>query len=115
VANSSAQAQPALAQSAPAVKNPAALVTEALAGASYLAAEILAIEDPAARDAALRKFIEAKNASEQIQTAREAVVIRRAQLAESALGRNDVERAMENFRRAVAVAPERGARDGARA
>ncbi len=109
VANSSAQAQPAPAQSSPAVKNPAALVTEALAGASYLAAEILAIEDPAARDAALRKFIETKNASEQIQTAREAIVIRRAQLAESALGRNDVERAMENFRRAVAVAPERGA------
>jgi len=109
VANSSAQAQPAPAQSAPAVKNPAALVTEALAGASYLAAEILAIEDPAARDAALRKFIQTNNASEQIQTAREAIVIRRAQLAESALGRNDVERAMENFRRAVAMAPERGA------
>jgi tetratricopeptide (TPR) repeat protein len=107
VANSSAQAQPAPAQSPPAIKNPAALVTEALAEAGYLAVEILAIEDPAARDAALRKFLETGNASEQIRAAHEAAVTRRAQLAEGALGRNDVERAMENFRRAVAITPER--------
>src|SRR5262249_31928720 len=100
-ANSSAQAQPSPAQSDPAIRDPAARVTEALVGASYLVAEILAIEDPAARVAALRKFLETGNASEQIQTAREAVVTRRAQLAESALGQNNIESAMENFRRAV--------------
>src|SRR5262245_46282049 len=102
-----AQAQPAPAQSAPAIDDPAARVTKALAGASYLVAEILAIEDPAARAAALRKFFETGNTSEKIQTAREAVVTRRAQLAESALGQNNIERAMENFRHAVAGTPER--------
>jgi tetratricopeptide (TPR) repeat protein len=107
VANSSAQAQSAPAQSDPAITNPAARVTEALAGASYLVAEILAVEDPAARVAALRKFLETGAGSEQVQTAREAVVMRRAQLAEIALGRNDVERGMENFRRAVALMPGR--------
>src|SRR5262245_22319338 len=107
VANSSSQAQPAPAQSDPAIKDPAASVTKALAGASYLAAEILEIEDSAARAAVLRKFLETGNTSEQIQTAREAVVTRRAQLAESALGQNNIERAMENFRRAVAGTPER--------
>src|SRR2546422_1312976 len=96
-------------QAQPAIKDSAARVTEALAGASHLVAEILAIEDPAARAEALRKFVETNNISEQIQAAREAVVTRRAQLAESALSRNDLERGMENFRRAVAVAPERGA------
>src|SRR5262244_3321648 len=100
VANSSAQAQPAPAQSVPAIKDSAARVTEALAVASHVVAEILAIEDPAARAAALRKFLETNNTSEQTQTAREAAVNRWAQLAESALGRNDIERAMENFRRA---------------
>ena len=89
------------------MKDPAARVTKALAGASYLVAEILAIEDPAARDAALRKFFETGNTSEQIRTAREAVVTRRARLAEGALGQNNIERAMENFRRAVAGTPER--------
>src|SRR5215510_13970438 len=81
VANSSAEAQPAPAQSNPAIRDPAVRVTEALVGASYLVAEILAIDDPAARVAALRKFLETGNAPERIQTAREAVVTRRAQLA----------------------------------
>src|SRR6266508_3887858 len=107
VANSSSEAQPAPAQSDPAIKDPAARVTKALAGASYLVAEILEIEDPAARAAVLRKFLETGNTSEQIQTAREAVITRRAQSAESALGQNNIERAMENFRRAVAGTPER--------
>jgi len=107
VANSSAQAQPAHAPGGGAIRDPAARVTEALAGASYLVAEILEIEDPAARAAVLRKFLETGNASEQIQTAREAVVKRRAQLAETALGQNNIDRATENFRRAVAGTPER--------
>jgi tetratricopeptide (TPR) repeat protein len=109
VANSSAQAQPAPTQSVPAIKDSAARVTEALAVASHLVAEILAIEDPAARAAALRKFLETNNTSEQVQAAREAAVTRWAQLAESALGQNDIERGMENFRRAVAAMPGRGA------
>src|SRR5262249_37947392 len=88
VANSSAQAQSAPAQSDPAIKDPAARVTKALAGASYLVAEVLEIEDPAARAAVLRKFLETGNTSEQIQTTHEAVVTRRAQLAESALRQN---------------------------
>jgi tetratricopeptide (TPR) repeat protein len=100
VANSSAQAQTA-------IKDPAARVTGALAGALRQAADILSIEDPAARDAALRKFLETGDASEQIQAAREAAVTKWAQQAESALARNDVERGMENFRRAVAALPER--------
>src|SRR5262245_54966067 len=104
-----AQAQSPPAQSAPTIKDSAARVTEALAVASHLVAEILAIEDSAARVAALRKFLETNNASEQVQAAREAAVTRWAQLAESALGQNDIERGMENYRRAVAAMPGRGA------
>src|SRR5262245_14781018 len=66
----------------------------------------LAIEDPAARIAALQKFIENGGASEQRQRAREAIVISRAQLAEAALGDTNLERAMDNFRRAIAELPE---------
>jgi len=66
----------------------------------------LAIEDPAVRIAALQKFIENGGASEQSQRAREAIVISRAQLAEAALGDTNLERAMENFRRAIAELPE---------
>ncbi|HEY8460508.1 MAG TPA: tetratricopeptide repeat protein [Blastocatellia bacterium] len=104
VANSPAQAQ-----SVPEIKDPAARVTEAFAGAMRLAAEVLAIEDPSARDAILRKLLETGPASERIQAAREAVVERRARLGESALAEGDVGRGMENFRRAVAAAPERDA------
>jgi len=107
VANSSAQAQPAPAQNVPAIKDPAARVTEALAGAVHVAAEIIAIKDPASRAAALHKLFETGVASEQIQAAREAVVTKWAQLAESALGQSDLEHSMENFRRAVAAMPER--------
>jgi len=67
----------------------------------------LAIEDPADRIAALQKFLKADNISEQAQTAREAIVTSWAQLADGALGENSVERAMENFRRAIAGLPER--------
>jgi tetratricopeptide (TPR) repeat protein len=66
----------------------------------------LAIEDPAARIAALEKFLETSNVSEQSQRAREAIVTSRAQMAETALGENNLERAMENFRRAIAELPE---------
>ncbi|HKQ75512.1 MAG TPA: tetratricopeptide repeat protein [Blastocatellia bacterium] len=66
----------------------------------------LAIEDPTARIAALQKFLETSNISEQSQKAREAIVTSRAQMAESALGENNLERAMENFRRAITELPE---------
>ncbi|MBO0863056.1 MAG: tetratricopeptide repeat protein [Chloracidobacterium sp.] len=100
MANSSAQGQTP-------IEKPAARVTEALAGALRQAADILSIEDPTARDAALRKLIEIGDASEQIQAAQEAAVTGLARKAESALAQNDVEGGMENFRRAVAKAPER--------
>jgi tetratricopeptide (TPR) repeat protein len=67
---------------------------------------ILAIDDPAARIAALQKFLETNNSSEQAQTAREAIVTSRAQIAEGAFGESGVERALENFRRAIAELPE---------
>ncbi|MGH9938291.1 MAG: tetratricopeptide repeat protein, partial [Blastocatellia bacterium] len=67
----------------------------------------LAIEDPTARIAALQKFLKTNNVSEQARTAREAIVASWAQLAEGALGENSIERAMENFRRAIAGLPER--------
>ena len=67
----------------------------------------LAIEDPTARVAALQKFLKTNNVSEQARTAREAIVASWAQLAEGALGENSIERAMENFRRAIAGLPER--------
>src|SRR5262249_41120848 len=43
---------------------------------------------------------------EQTQKAREAIVTSRAQLAETALGENGLEQAMETFRRAIAELPE---------
>jgi hypothetical protein len=107
VANSPAQAQSTQAQSVPAIKDPAARVTEAFAEGIYLVANILAIDDPAARAAALRNFLETGDAVERTQAAREAIVTEWARSAETALMRNDVERGMENFRRAVAGMPER--------
>jgi tetratricopeptide (TPR) repeat protein len=95
------------AQSVRAIENPAARVTEGLAGAMRLAIEILEIEDPAVRTAALQKFLATGAGSEQARLAREAIVIKWAQLAESALAQSDIERGAENFRRAIARLPER--------
>ncbi|MGE0133487.1 MAG: tetratricopeptide repeat protein [Blastocatellales bacterium] len=67
----------------------------------------LAIEEPNARIAALQKFLKTNNIPEQAQTAREAIITSWAQLADGQLGENNVERAMENFRRAIAGLPER--------
>ncbi|MGH9754860.1 MAG: tetratricopeptide repeat protein [Blastocatellia bacterium] len=55
----------------------------------------------------MRKFLETNNASEQTQAEREAIVAKWAQMAESDIGRNDVERGMEKFHRAVAGMPGR--------
>jgi len=66
----------------------------------------LAIEDPTARIAALQKFLKTGAGAEQSMTAREAVVTSWAQLAETALGDKSLDRAMDNFRRAIAELPE---------
>jgi tetratricopeptide (TPR) repeat protein len=97
------------AQDSGAIENSAARVTKTLAGAMRLAAEILAIKDPAVRAAALNRFLATRAASNQVQAAREAVVTRWAQLAESALEKGDIERGVENFRLAIAEAPAPGA------
>ena len=66
----------------------------------------LSIEDPAARISALQKFLDTGASPEISQRAREAIVTSRAQLAETALGENNLERAMENFRRAIVELPD---------
>ena len=103
--SSTAQAQTLPAQSS--IEDPAARATKALAGAGRLIVETFAIEDPAARAAALRKFLEANNSSYLTLAEREGIVMRWAQMAESDLGRSDVERGMEKFRRAIAGIPGR--------
>ncbi len=76
-------------------------------GASSSIDSALAITDPAARIAALQRFLEPNNSREQIQTAREGIVTSYAQLADGALGESSVERAMENFRQAITMMPDR--------
>src|SRR5262249_18320555 len=66
----------------------------------------LATENPTARIMALQKFLEPGAIPDQTQKAREAIVTSRAQLAETALGENGLEQAMETFRRAIAELPE---------
>jgi tetratricopeptide (TPR) repeat protein len=68
--------------------------------------EALAVEDPTARITVLQKFLKANNVPEQAQTAREALVASWAQLADNNIGENNLDRAMENFRRAIGGLPE---------
>ncbi len=105
--SAAARAQSAIPESQSAITDVAAHAAEAMAGAGRLIAETLAIEDPSARAAALRKFLETKSAPEQTRMEREAIVTRWAQMAESDLGRKDIERAVEKFRRAIAGMPGR--------
>ncbi|MCI0524634.1 MAG: tetratricopeptide repeat protein [Acidobacteria bacterium] len=67
----------------------------------------IAIEDPNARIAALQKFLKLNTVPEQAQTAREAIVASWAQLADLQLAENNIERAVEYFRRALAALPEK--------
>jgi tetratricopeptide (TPR) repeat protein len=67
----------------------------------------LATEDPNARIAALQKFLKTISTPEQTQAAREAIVASWAQLADVQLGENNIEKAVENFRRASAALPEK--------
>lgn len=67
----------------------------------------IAIEDPNDRIAALQKFLKLTTVPEQAQTAREAIVASWAQIADLQLAENNIERAVEYFRRALAALPEK--------
>ncbi len=66
----------------------------------------LAIADPAERIASLQKFLKANNASEHALTARQAIVASWAQIAEVQLSQNNIEKALVDFRKALAALPE---------
>ncbi len=65
----------------------------------------LAIEDPAERIAALRKFLRTNIIPEQTQTAREAIVASWAQIADSHLNTNEIDKAMDAFRESIGSLP----------
>ncbi|MBK9314914.1 MAG: tetratricopeptide repeat protein [Acidobacteria bacterium] len=66
----------------------------------------LAVEDPAERIAALRKFLKNNIIPEQTQTAQEAIVASWAQIADSHLNNNDIEKAVTAFRDSIGSLPE---------
>lgn len=68
---------------------------------------IRSIEDPAARIAALQKFLKTNIIADQALVAREAIVASWAQLAETQLSENNIERAVADFQRAFAALPEK--------
>jgi tetratricopeptide (TPR) repeat protein len=78
--------------------------TEQAAPDSLTAA--LAIEDPAERIESLQKFLKANNGSEHALTARQAIVASWAQIAEVQLSQNNIEKAVVDFRKALAALPE---------
>lgn len=67
----------------------------------------LAVENATERIAALQKFLRANSIPEQTQAAREAIVTSYAQLGETQLAENDIERAAEDFRRATGALPDK--------
>ncbi|MFN0085742.1 MAG: tetratricopeptide repeat protein [Blastocatellia bacterium] len=70
-------------------------------------AAALAVESPAERIVALQKFLRTNSIPEQALAAREAIVASYAQMGESQLAENEIERAAENFRRATGGLPDR--------
>ncbi|MGH9799464.1 MAG: tetratricopeptide repeat protein [Blastocatellia bacterium] len=68
--------------------------------------EAIAIEDPAARIAALQKFLKTRPAAEQAEAAREAVTNSWAQLGETQLNENNIEKAVADFSKALTALPE---------
>lgn len=68
---------------------------------------IRSIEDPTARIAALQKFLKTNIIADQTLAARETLVASWAQLAETQLGENNIERASVDFQRALAALPEK--------
>lgn len=67
----------------------------------------LGVEDPTERIAALRKFLRTNIIPEQSQTAREAIVASYAQIGESRLSENEIEKAVAAFRNALGAIPEK--------
>jgi tetratricopeptide (TPR) repeat protein len=67
----------------------------------------LAIEDPAARINALQQILKTRPAIEGADAAREAIVASWAQLGETQLGDNNIEKATVNFRKALTSLPEK--------
>ena len=68
---------------------------------------VLAMENPTERIPALQKFLRSNTIPEQAQTAREALVASYAQLGETQLSENNIERAAEEFTRAANALPEK--------
>ncbi len=66
----------------------------------------LAVEDPAERIAALKKFLRNNIIPDQTQTAQEAIVASWAQIADSHLNNNDIEKAVTAFRDSIGSLPE---------
>ncbi|MFN8000119.1 MAG: tetratricopeptide repeat protein [Acidobacteriota bacterium] len=68
---------------------------------------VLTIEDPTERIAALQKFLKTNIIADQTLAAREAIVASYAQLAETQLAENNIEKAVTEFRKALATLPDK--------
>ncbi len=69
--------------------------------------EAMALEDPAERIAALQRILKTRPAHEQADSMREAIVASWAQLGEVQLSENNIEKAVADFRQAIAALPEK--------
>ncbi len=67
----------------------------------------LNIEDPEVRIVALQQLLKSRPAVEQADAAREAIVASWAQLGETQLAENNIEKGLAGFRQAVAALPEK--------
>jgi tetratricopeptide (TPR) repeat protein len=68
--------------------------------------DILALEDPPARITALQQFLKTNPNGEPALTAREALVASYAQIGETQLGENNIEKAVDAFQRAIKALPK---------
>ena len=68
--------------------------------------DILALEDPTARLTALQQFLKTNTTGEAALNAREAVVASYAQLGETQLNENNIEKAVDAFQKAVKALPK---------
>ncbi len=68
--------------------------------------EAIAIEDPTLRISALQRILKTRPEAEQADQIREAIVASWAQLGESQLNENNIEKAVAEFRKALAALPE---------
>ncbi|MCI0663636.1 MAG: tetratricopeptide repeat protein [Acidobacteria bacterium] len=67
---------------------------------------VISMEDPAARIDALQKMIKTTLAPEEMFRAREAIAASWAQMGEIQLGKNNIEKAVAHFQKALALLPE---------